>query len=63
MQKKATFKSLTKEEKQDLRTVAGVTTLSGFKDMAEVQKLMRDTGKTEPCFECKAIARKLGIEV
>lgn len=62
----ATFKSLTKKEMKHLRSQK-ITTLSAFKDVAAEQKAKRDAPDfhqcNEPCYECKNIARKLGLEV
>ena len=63
------FKDLTKKELKHLRQVAGVTTLTAAKRTFELQAKMRaeadaegmPPGIGEPCFECLAIARKLGI--
>jgi hypothetical protein len=63
------FKDLTKSEKKHLKETAGVTTLSAFKVtaryMADRRKEYIAAGHThmEPCYECKAIARKLGLPV
>lgn len=57
------FKNLTKKEKKHLKEVAGVTTLKDFKVTAAAHVEMRKNFTIEPCFECKNIARKLGLEV
>ena len=55
------FKDLSKKEKKHLRE-QGVRTLAEFKETAEKQRVLRKHGG-EPCFECKNIARKLGLPV
>lgn len=65
------FKDLTKKEKKHLKKTAEITTLAAFKEMAEKQAEMRKEYKEkggvyanfEPCYDCKNIARKLGLEV
>lgn len=57
------FKDLTKKEKKHLKGVGGVTTLRDFKNVAEYQKKWRQPGGNEPCWECKFIAKKLGLPV
>lgn len=67
----ARFKDLTKKELLHLREIANCTTLRDFRETAAAQKKMRDErlaasmapGIAEPCFECRAIAIKLGLEV
>ena len=61
---------LTKKDLRHLKKVAGVTTLAGAKRTFEVQAKMRqkmnqpeDDNFLEPCWECRAIARKLGFKV
>jgi TolB-like protein len=58
------FINLSAKEKKHL-FAEGITTLSRFKYVAAEQKRMRDIDKfkSEPCHECKSIARKLGLEV
>lgn len=62
-----TFKSLTKKEMKHLREQMDRPTLSAFKEMAAKQKETRDAPDfkqcNEPCYECKNIARKLGLPV
>jgi hypothetical protein len=58
----ATFKSLTKTDKKHLREM-GCPTLTLFKITAAGQKEMRRTVQCEPCYQCKSIARKLGLPV
>jgi hypothetical protein len=61
---------LTKAELKHLRTVAGCRTLTDFKRSRKSQKAFEqdaidqgfDPGIATCCFECNAIARKLGIE-
>ena len=57
-----TWDELTKEERAHL-TEYGMSTLDAFKKGAANQKEWRDAGKSEPCYECKAIAKKLNIPV
>jgi len=58
------FKNLTKKEKKHLKIAGGITTLKEFKKTAEAQKEMREKHPSiEPCFECKFIAKKLGLPV
>ena len=58
------MKTLTKKEKRHLRVVAGVRSLAEFGATAAEQAQMRRVEpRVEPCFACKAIARKLGLEV
>lgn len=59
---------LTSEELQHVRKYSGAT-LSGFKSNRKAQLEMianfeKSSGRkgSEPCFLCKIIARKLGIE-
>ena len=60
------WKDLTKEEKKHLKEQE-ITTLRDFKKTAKSQAEMRREkiyGFTcEPCWNCKMIARKLGLEV
>ena len=58
-----TFKSLTKKEKKHLKEVAGVSTLAAFKETAAAHVEMRKKSTLEPCYACKAIAVKLGLDV
>jgi len=64
----ATFKSLTKKEKQHLKSQE-ITTLREFKELAAYQYDYRRKNDSpglpnpECCYECKAIARKLGLPV
>ena len=56
------MKTLTKKEKRHLRVVAGVRSLAEFRATAAEQAQMRRVEpRVEPCFACKAIARKLGL--
>jgi len=56
------FKNLTKKENKHLKEM-GMTTLRQFKETAETQAAYRAEGLSEPCYECKNIARKLGLPV
>lgn len=65
------FYKLTKKEKKHLKE-QGISTLSHFKSVREAQKqtLVHSIktrkeyvpGIMEPCWECKMIARRLGLE-
>jgi hypothetical protein len=63
------FSELTKKEKKHLRITAGCRTLNQFKKTAEFQReqRLRQTFELkpllEPCWECKFIAKKLGLPV
>jgi nitrogen fixation protein FixH len=69
--KKVPFYKLTKKEKKHLKE-QGITTLTQFKSVREAQKksLSYDIktrkdylpGLMEPCWECKMMARRLGLE-
>ena len=61
--KKVAFKDLTKKEKKHLKEDGNCVTLGEFKVLAAAQKEMRQKMTSEPCHCCKAIARKLGLEV
>jgi len=57
-------KPLNKNDLKHLKTVAGCVTLKQFKSIVEMHnKLRTENPKTEPCWDCRAIARKLGLEV
>ena len=59
----ATFKSLSKTEMKHLRSQE-MTTHQQFKATADAHVRMRaDNPQIEPCYECKNIARKLGVPV
>jgi hypothetical protein len=66
--KKVFFKDLTKKEKAHLNAM-GMRTLAQFKataaDQAERRAEYAAEGKSfmEPCYECKNIARKLGLPI
>lgn len=66
-EKKVCFKNLSKKEKAHLKEM-GCNTFSAFKETAQYQaKLRREHTETsynyEPCYDCKHIALKLGLEV
>lgn len=62
--KRKTWKSkLTAKERKHLQEVAGVKTMADAKRNFVAQAEMRQTSSIEPCFECKHIARKLGLLV
>jgi hypothetical protein len=55
------FKKLTKTELHHMTKEAGcITTKELEETFAFHAKCRAEGAKTEPCFECKAIARKLG---
>ena len=64
-------KKITMGELKHLRANMHSVTLRGFTEMAAKQKIIRDKGTAagyppciaEPCWECKSIARKLGLPV
>lgn len=58
----ATWGSLTKAERSHLRE-QGARTLQGFKVLAAEQAGWRAAGSLEPCWECRVIARKLGLPI
>lgn len=63
MSKTTFFKDLGKRDKKHLAEM-GMQTLGAFRRNAEEQRQMRLAHpESEPCFECKAIARKLGVAV
>jgi hypothetical protein len=58
------FKALTAKERRHLKTVALCNTLEQFKrTAAEQARMRRKPGAIEPCWDCKFIARKLGLKV
>lgn len=58
------MKTLSKREQKHLRTVAGVRSLAQFRATAAEQARMREREpRLEPCWDCRAIAQKLGLEV
>ena len=60
------METFTKKEKRHLKDM-GVTTLRQFKEVAAYHKQLRDDPSfaqiNEPCYECKEIARKLGLPI
>lgn len=57
-------RGLTKEERKHLHQVAKCTTLAAFKETVEYQEKRRKEcpgPQYEPCWDCKSIARKLGL--
>ncbi len=56
---------VTKAERVHVRKIAGCFSLEAFKKSAAKQREMRKVSKSglEPCWECKSIARKLGLPV
>jgi hypothetical protein len=55
-------KVLTKAEQKHL-TESGVHSMEAFKRTRAAQiKMKEDEPRIEPCFECRHIAQKLGIE-
>lgn len=69
--KTATFGKLGKREKKHLKEFS-VTTLGQFKDLRtrqleDLARVVKEAGEFlpnvhEPCWECKMMARKLGLE-
>lgn len=63
---KVHFKDLTKKERKHLREM-GITTLKGFKRNAEMQADRRKEFPfpefSEPCWDCRAIAKKLELPI
>lgn len=58
------FSELDAKEMNHLKKVAHAPTLEAFKRTAEAQSLMRKKNpKFEPCWECRLIAKKLGIDI
>ena len=55
-------KKLTKKELQHVKETTFGGTLGSFKRNREGHRAEVAAGKPEPCFECRAIAIKLGIE-
>lgn len=62
---RATWRSkLTKKEVSHMKETANATTLGALERNFKAQvKMRKDFPDTEPCWECKNIARKLGFEV
>ena len=56
------WEELTEEERAHL-TEYDMPDLETFKKGAANQKEWRDAGKSEPCYTCKAIAKKLNVPV
>lgn len=56
------FKDLTKKEKKHLREM-GMTSLRQFKSNAEQQALLRKRYPSEPCWDCRLIAKKLELPI
>ena len=58
------LKDLTKKERKHLRQVAGCRSLSAFARTASQQAEMRAKNpQVEPCWDCRFIAKKLGLEI
>jgi len=58
------FSKLTQKEKRHLREIAFCNTLEQFQRTASIQaSWRRKNPQHEPCFQCKFIARKLGLPV
>lgn len=57
---------LTKKELAHLRDVAGITTLSALRETRAAQKRQKrlaiEFPGREPCWDCRLIAKKLGID-
>ena len=58
---KAAKKILSKKEQAHLSEM-GINSVESLKRTREEQIRQRETSPIEPCFECKAIARKLGLQ-
>ena len=58
------FKDLTAKEKRHLKS-QDIRTLKKFKEVAEHQAKTREYFPkwSEPCWDCRAIAKKLGLPV
>ena len=54
------WKSLTAKERKHLREAAGVLTTVDLEATFLLQAKLRTDYSSEPCYECKAIADKLG---
>jgi len=52
---------LTSDELRHLRDAAGVHSIEGLKKTMRHHAKTRKTSEIEPCWDCKAIARKLGL--
>ena len=64
MKRKTWRSKLTKAEVKHMKDTANCTTLAGLDRNFKAQAKMRiDFPGTEPCWDCKNIARKLGFEV
>lgn len=58
------WKTLPSKDLKHLRTVAGVNSLKQFKVTAAHHAKMRVLNPNiEPCWECRFIAQKLGLEI
>jgi len=62
MKRKTFMSALTKKEQKHLKECANVRTKEAFQRTINAQAEMRKTSPIEPCFECKHIAEKLGME-
>lgn len=61
-EKKTYWKDLTKAERKHVKEM-DLTTLRQFEKNARMQAEMRQSWPSEPCWDCRAIARKLGLPV
>lgn len=52
---------LTKKELKHVKESAGCKTLEAFKRTVAQHEGWRREGRSEPCWDCKLIARKLGL--
>jgi len=62
IKKRKTWKSkLNKKELKHLKEM-GITNKASWLRNLEHQKRLRDSGGVEPCWDCRFIAEKLGME-
>ena len=55
-------KVLTKKDQRHLTEDAGIRSMTAFERTRKIQGEMRLSDGREPCFHCRSIALKLGIE-
>ena len=55
-------KVLTANEIRHLREMMETVTLNGFKKLRNEQKELKAKWTTEPCWDCRFIAQKIGLE-
>ena len=61
MKKAKWQKNLTAKEIRHINETTNGGTLKSFKQNVAIQEKWRKEGESEPCFECKHIAIKLGL--